>query len=237
VTQVSAIQPAPPRGSEAHASEREGGLPVTFSPDLVTLLNPMSASAESIRALRTHVLTQHIHLGRRALAVCATSLGAGCTFVAANLAVALAQAGLQVLLIDADLREPGIDAVIKPDEPLEGLAHCLAASELRPLDYIQTDVLPGLSVLFAGRPSVHAQELLSTDHFERVVNTCLRDYDVTIIDTPPANTFSDVRRVASVAGYALVVARRNRSLVPDVRVLTDQLESDNAVVIGTVLNA
>jgi protein-tyrosine kinase len=231
------MQSPPADTGDVRGPQREGGISVSFSQDLVTLLSPTSPSAESIRALRTHVLAQHVQLGRRALAVCATSVGAGCTFVAANLSVALAQAGLQVLLVDADLREPAIHSIIIPDEPLEGLAQCLAAPELRPLDYIQPDVLPGLSVLYAGRPSPHAQELLSTDHFEQVVNACLRDYDITIIDTPPANTFSDVRRVAAIAGYALIVARRNKSLVPDVKVLADQLQSDSAVVIGTVLNA
>jgi protein-tyrosine kinase len=223
--------------SEENATgDKEPTLRVTFSPDLVALLNPLSASAETIRAVRTHILAQHVQPGRRALAICAASVGAGCTFLAVNLAVAMAQAGLQVLLVDADLRQPGVDAMIRPSEPAEGLSECLAG-DMAPADYIQSDVLPGLSILYAGKRALNAQELLARDRFEQVVNACLRDYDVTIFDTPPANSFSDVRRVATVAGYSLVVARRNKSLVPDVKTLVLQLESDNSVVIGTVLNA
>jgi protein-tyrosine kinase len=225
-----------------HPDERAGGAPdsplsVTFSRDLVSVLDPLSESAETLRAVRTHLLAQHIHAGRRALAVCATSVGAGCTFLATNLAVSMAQAGLQVLLIDADLRQPSVDSIITPAQPTVGLAECLANLESSPSDYIQTDVLPGLSILYAGRPAPNAQELLARDRFEQVLNACQRDYELTIIDTPPANAFADVRRIATIAGYALIVARRNKSLVPDVKTLAEQLQSDNAVVVGTVMNA
>lgn len=215
----------------------EPGQSYEFSPDLVALLSPLSESAESVRTIRTHLLTQHVHAGRRALAICAPALGVGSTFLAANLAVAMSQTGLQVLLFDADLRNPSVNRFIKPSEPVEGLADCLAAPEFRPGDYIQADVLPGLSVMFAGHAALNAPELLAGDRFEQVMNACLRDYDLTIIDTPPGNAYADVRRIASVAGYALVVARRNKTLVPDVRTLVDQLESDGAVVFGTVMNA
>jgi tyrosine-protein kinase Etk/Wzc len=65
---------------------------------------------------------------------------------------------------------------------------------------------------------------------------CLLEYDATIIDTAPANTCSDARRVSTVAGYAVIVARRNESYVDDVKTLTGQLLADHACVVGTVLN-
>lgn len=212
-------------------------LEVTFHPELSALLSPLSRSAESIRAVRTNILAQHVHAGRRALAVCSPSIGAGCTFLSVNLAIAAAQTGLQVLLVDADLREPGVEKLIKPSTPVEGLVHCLTSPDGRPGEYIQPNVLPGLSVLYAGQAAVNAQELLAREKFEQVINSCLRDYDLTIIDTPPANTYADALRIASVAGYALIVARRNKSRVPDVKTLVEQLHDDNAAVIGTVMNA
>ncbi len=76
--------------------------------------------SESLRALRTHVMARHVSEGHRALAVCAASKGSGCTFVAANLAAALSQIGVNTLLLDADLRSPGVSATLglewtKPD--------------------------------------------------------------------------------------------------------------------------
>jgi len=214
-----------------------------FSQDLVTLSEPLSASAEAIRALRTHVLAQHIHAGRRALAICGPSEGVGCTFVAANLAVALAQVGINTLLVDGDLRNPAMGELFRRQDSetdaaaSRGLSGCLASPGSRVGDFLEVDVLPNMSLLRAGPPTGNAAELLATEWFERVMNFCLRDHDITIFDTPPANLYADARRISTVAGYSLIVARRNRSLVADVRALANQITSDHGAVIGTVMNA
>jgi Mrp family chromosome partitioning ATPase len=98
------------------------------------------------------------------------------------------------------------------------------------------DVLPFLSILYAGQPASNAQELLAGDRFRALMNFCLREYDVTIVDTPPANSSSDARRIAGLIGYALIVASRDRTMVKDVQVLISQLQADRAAVVGTVMN-
>lgn len=205
--------------------------------NLVTLTDPLSPGAEAIRALRTHVLTQHVQAGRRGLAICAASAQVGCTFVAANLAVALAQIGLKTLVVDGDLRAPALQEFFPPAGPVSGLARCLAMKAPRAGDFIEPDVLPNLSVLYAGEGALNAQELLAREQFELVIEQCLRDYDITIVDTPPANTSADARRIGNLIGYALIVARRNKSLVSDIKTLVEQLVEDHAAVIGTVMNA
>lgn len=210
---------------------------VQFSPNLVTLSAPLSSGAEAIRVLRTHVLAQHMNAGRRALAICGASLGVGCTFVSANLAVALAQSGLKVLLVDADLRAPRIQEFIRPAGTPGGLGACLRAPGSAISEYIEEDVYPNLSVMFAGEGLVDTHELLAREWFDEVMKYCLREYDATIVDTPPANTSSDCRRISSVVGYSLLVARRNRSLVADVKTLAEQLIDDHGKVVGTLLNA
>ncbi len=65
---------------------------------------------------------------------------------------------------------------------------------------------------------------------------CLREYDVTIIDTPAANTSTDARRISGVVGYSLIVTARDKTFVRDVKILASQLKADGATVIGTVLN-
>ena len=208
-----------------------------ISPLLTTLSRPLSAAAEAIRALRTHVLAQHIQAGRRGLAICGPSINVGCSYVAANLAVALAQIGLKTLLVDGDLRAPGVDKFIPPRTATGGLSACLHVTDSRIGDYIDPDLLPNLSVFFAGDAAVNAQELLAREWCGDVMHQCLRDFDITIVDTPPANTSADARRISNVIGYGLIVARRHKSLVSDVRVLVEQLIDDHATVIGTVMNA
>lgn len=203
---------------------------------LATVTDPTSGAAEAIRALRTHVMAQHIEAGRRALSVCATSAETGSTYITANLAVAMSQIGLKTLLIDGNLREPGIDGLIRPPSAPQGLAQCLADAEDDYTGYIANEVLPNLSIMYAGGTPANPQELLASDRFETLMNVCLRDFDLTITDTPPANACSDARRISSVLGYSMIVTRRDWTRVADVKTLIEQLQSDGAKVIGTVLN-
>lgn len=226
---VAAFRPASQPVATAYA-------PLRVSTQLVTLTAPTSVEAESIRALRTHVMAQHLQLGRRALAVCAPSEGVGCTFVAANLAVALSQAGVSTLLIDADLRAPGLDELLPRREPGPGLQQFLSDPETSLAACVVKDAAPNLSLLYAGGPSVNAQELLAGDRFTALMNACLRDYDATIVDTAPANRFADARRVANVVGYSVVVARKDRTFVKDLKTMVRQLEAHQSRVIGSVLN-
>ena len=207
-----------------------------FDSSLVTISEPFEARAEAIRALRTHVMAQHVNEGRRALAVCAASAGVGCTFIATNLAVALSQIGVKTLIIDGDLRNPGIDRIIQPPSLRAGLRQCLASSEHDFGAYVEADVMPNLSVMYAGGVAPQPQELLASEQFTALMDYCLRDFDATIVDTPPANSCSDARRISTVAGYSVIVARRHRSLVNDVKTLAGQLQGDHARIVGTVLN-
>jgi protein-tyrosine kinase len=206
-----------------------------FSPLLIMLSDPNGEQAEGIRAIRTHVMAQHVERGRRALAVCAPNRGVGCTFVAVNLAVSLSQIGVKTVLIDGDLHNPGVANLIRPASPGGGLVACLGSQSAFSA-CIEHEVAPNLSVMLAGQPAPNSSELLAGDRFQMLMDCCLRDFDMTIVDTPPANGSSDVRRISTVLGYSLIVAGANRTYVNDVRTLAEQLRSDHAKVLGTVLN-
>ncbi len=213
-----------------------GRLPFAFSPSLVVIEHPSAGSAEAIRALRTHLMAQHFNEGRRALAICAASRGVGCSFIAANLALSLSQIGVKSLLIDANLRAPSLDTLFGVSRSVLGLAECLASEDVGFRECIQADVQPSLSVVFSGGVPENPQELLASDRFKALTEFCLREFDATILDTPPANSCADARRVSTVIGYSLIVARRNVTYVDDVKILAGQLEDDHARVVGTVLN-
>jgi capsular exopolysaccharide synthesis family protein len=200
------------------------------------IADPTGPRAESVRALRTHIMAQHVREGRKALAICAASAGVGCTFVAANLAIALSQIGLSTLLIDADLRHPSMETLIPAPPRLAGLAQCLSSSDSQFSECIVSELLPNFSVMYAGAATSNPQELLAGDRFKSLIDFCLREFDVTIVDTPPANSCSDARRISTIVGYSLVVARRHKSFVKDVKTLSRELALDHSRVVGTVLN-
>lgn len=216
------------------ASER--GPSFQVSSEIHLLSEPTGARAESIRVLRTHLIAQHLRDGRRSLAICAPAAGTGCSYIAANLAVALAQTGIKTLLIDGNMRGPGLENYFRPSTPAPGLYDCLARDDLAVRAAIHEDVVPGLSLLFAGQAAPEAQELLGGAGFKALVDACVRDYDLTLIDTPPANSYADARRIASVMRYAMIVSQRDKSYVRDVRTLIDELTCDRVRVVGTYLN-
>ena len=183
---------------------------------LPMVAEPESARAEAIRALRTHIIAQHLEAGRRALVVCSPHADAGCTFVAANLSVSLAQVGINTLLINADMRGPGLETYLPPAHSELGLRQTLTMAERTPMDAIEREVLPNLSVLHSGGVAPNPLELLGDHRFGALMTACLRDYDMTIIDTPPANGGADVLRISSVVGYSLIVARDKQTRVVDV---------------------
>jgi receptor protein-tyrosine kinase len=195
-----------------------------------------STQASAIRAVRTHVMAQHINHGRRALAICGPNKGVGCSFVAANLAVALSQIGVKTLLIDADLRNPTLDSLIRPPHTPLGLSGCLRSPDQPFGASIDEGVLPNLSIIYAGQPAANAHELLGGDRFKALMNFCMREFEATIVDTPPANASTDARRIGGVVGYSLIVMAKDKTFVKDVKTLMHELKSDGCTPIGTVLN-
>jgi capsular exopolysaccharide synthesis family protein len=211
---------------------RPGAGPLT---ELVISSDPYGGRAEAVRSLQTHIMAQHVALGRRALAVCAPTIDSGCTFIAANLAVAFSQVGLKTLLIDGDMRGVGIETVIAPRDSGIGLRQYLTSPDPDLVANIESNVLPNLSLLHSGGPVNNALELLGDDRFETLIAACMRDFDLTIIDTPPANVGADALRIGAVAGYGLVVARRNRTFVNDIKTLQAEMAADGMRLIGSVL--
>ncbi|QHL90125.1 protein tyrosine kinase [Sphingomonas changnyeongensis] len=202
----------------------------------VMITDPQSLEAESIRGLRTRLVAQHLREGRRALAICSPAAGSGCSYIALNLAVAAAQAGIRTVLVDANLRDPVLADLCGLPIDMPGLADYLASDRLALPDVVDTALMPDLAVVGAGDPADNPQELLSGARFRGLVDQLLREYELTIFDTAPANLCSDGQRVATMAGFSLLVARKHETYVNDMKTLAKQLRADKSVVVGAVLN-
>jgi protein-tyrosine kinase len=230
------ISASPASGDGPAAGEGEHAS-YALSSNLVTMGDERASEAEAVRTIRTHIVARHIKDGRRGLAVCAPAEGAGCTFTATNLAVALAQVGISTLLIDGDMRRPAVEEFIRPQREMPGLMQCIADdATVSPSSCIHNEVLPNLSIMYSGGRTHNAQELLAGDPFKRLIEGCLRDYEFTIVDTPPTNQCADARRIGTIIGYTLIVARARVTLTSEVAMLAGKLQEDGVRVVGTVLN-
>ncbi len=207
-----------------------------LSPDIILTSDPDGPRAEALRSLRTQLMERQLRRGKRGIAVCGPGGGVGVSFMAANLAVGFARAGANTLLIDANMRQPAIHDFIVPDRPVSGLAQCLSPHWDGYAGAIQANVMPNLSVLYSGGPDGEALEKLSGPRFQPLMAMCMRDFDFIIADTPPANLYADVLRVAAAAGHGLIVLRKHVSFVEDADALVGQLGASRVGVAGIVLN-
>lgn len=224
--------PSPP----AQAGEAGSAARYELSPDLVTLSEGRESEAEALRTIRTHIIARHMKDGRRGIAVCGPAEGVGCTFTAVNLAVSLAQVGIATLLIDGDMRSPGVESMIRPQQATLGLKQVISSDDVSLTECTHNEVLPNLSILYAGGQAENAQELLAGEGFRRLMERSLRDYEFTVIDTPPTKTCADARRIGTIIGYTLIVARANVTLTHEVSELAESLQEDGTRVVGTILN-
>ncbi|WCL53171.1 polysaccharide biosynthesis tyrosine autokinase [Gimibacter soli] len=207
----------------------------SYSAELHVATNPFGQEAESFRALRSQLMLESLEKGRRAITIVGPNAGSGCTYTAANLAIAFAQLGLKTCLIDANLRNPRIAKLFSISREHEGLSEILIGG--RTYDEVLVgDTFPNLSIITSGRVPPNPQELLGRHELIWTLSHVLRDFDTVLFDTPAMNHCADARTVAARVGSALLVARRHQTLANDARVAVEELRSNGVHLIGTVLN-
>jgi protein-tyrosine kinase len=207
-----------------------------LAPELIAAWQPESASVEHLRALRSQLMLRWFENDARhaALAVLSPGPCEGRSYITANLAVLFSQLGKRTLVIDADLRRPrqheifGVSPRVGLSTILSGRAGREAVSEI--------DSIPGLAVLPAGALPPNPQELLARPGLPRLISALRSHYEVILIDTPPADSSADAATVAARAGAALVLACRDRSSVPRIAGLADDLREFGVTIVGAVLN-
>jgi len=190
--------------------------------------------SECFRTLRTNVLFSTAEEGLRSLVVTSTGPGEGKTLVATNLAVGLAQAGMRVLLVDADMRKPRVHMVFdKPRQP--GLSNVLVGTA-KFSETVHATTVPGLWMVPAGAYPPNPSELLSSKRFGDLVASLGVHFDWAIIDTPPIMAVTDSAIVAHLTtGVVFVVGAEMTSRYAAQRAV-EQLGRGRAKFLGAVLN-
>lgn len=211
----------------------------SLSPELIVAYKPFSPVGESIRALRTQLMLRWFDGDprRKALAIVSPATNEGRSFTAGNLAVVFAQQNQRTLLIDADLRGApprGLGALFRLPRAA-GLSDILAdRADLGAAQPVPG--LPGLSVLQSGPQPPNPQELLGRRRFGELLSRAAEQYDIVLIDTPPGETYADAQVVAARVGAAVMVLRRNRSLLSHAGRMERSLTDGGATLVGTILN-
>jgi polysaccharide biosynthesis transport protein len=229
-----------PLGSK---SAREGANPKRLviasskeAVELVTQVRPQSQMAESYRALRTSLLLSNLGAPPKVIMVTSALPQEGKTTTSINCAVVLAQKGVRVLLIDADLRRPSIHKTLGMG-PRSGLSNVLTGSTTLEQAITRTSILPNLYILPAGTPPPNPAELLASTNMREVLDQLREQYDHIVLDTPPSLSVTDAVVLSPRADAVMLVIRSGRTTKQALRRARDILAQVNAKVIGVLLNA
>jgi succinoglycan biosynthesis transport protein ExoP len=204
--------------------------------ELVTQVRPQSQMAESYRALRTSLLLSNLGAPPKVIMITSALPQEGKTTTSINCAVVLAQKGIRVLLIDADLRRPSIHKTLGMG-PRSGLSNVLTGSATLEQTITRSPVLPNLSILPAGTPPPNPAELLASTNMRDVLEELRGQYDHIVVDTPPTLSVTDAVVLSPRADAIVLVIRSGHTTKQALRRSRDVLLQVNAKVSGVLLNA
>lgn len=201
---------------------------------LSALLHPRSGVAEAYRTLRAGIEFASADAPIRTLLVTSSVPGEGRTVTAANLAVVFAQAGHRVLLVDADLRKPGVHLLF--DLPnAHGLTTLLRSDDVSVDQVAHETKQANLRILTTGPLPPNPAELLGTQRIRTIVDRLKMGGDLLIFDSPPLEVATDSAILGSFLDGTLFVVAAGRSRRASVRLGRESLARARANVLGAVL--
>ena len=240
VSMLASLATIPHITTEAGKRKRQGpedpATAVSHMQQLVALNSPKSHAAEAYRGLRSSLLLSSIDRPPRVIVVTSAFPGEGKTTTTVNTAIAFAQRGERVLLVDADLRRGSLDRVFNLDDKSYGLSSVLTQSAAPHELAAPLAELPLLRVLPTGPRPPNPAEMLSSIRMEEQLRQWALEFDRVVIDTAPVLAVSDTQAMAALADTVILVARagmtRKRALIR----ARDLLWRINAPIAGVVVN-
>ncbi|MFZ0561808.1 MAG: polysaccharide biosynthesis tyrosine autokinase [Terriglobales bacterium] len=204
--------------------------------ETVTQVRPQSQMAESYRALRTSLLLSNLGAPPKVIMVTSARPQEGKTTTSINTAIVLAQKGVRVLLIDADLRRPSVHKTLGMG-PRSGLSNVLTGSATIQQTVTTSAILPNLFIMPAGTPPPNPAELLASLNMRTLLAELRGQYDHIVIDTPPTLSVTDAVVLSPSADATILVIRSGQTTKQALRRARDVLMQVNAHVAGVLLNA
>ncbi len=211
-------------------------VPRTHSRDTIEVMHePRSSMSQAIYSIQTQIWLKARTNEATVITITSSGSGEGASVIAANLAVAFAQAGQRVVLVDGNLRRPSLWKIFKKDAKHPGLAELIAVPALAPQDVLANGPHDNLQLLLAGPVSVIPTERLIGERLENILADLRKRADVIIIDAPPLLTDSDTLLFAANADHAVVVMRTNHTRMDSLRMTLASIRAMRVNILGLVL--
>ena len=214
--------------NSSREDERNG-----LSEALVTVQDPAGAASEAYRMLRTNLFYTRVDSPPKVIVLTSAGFEEGKSTTAANLGVALAQAGKNTLILDCDLRKPTQHKIFRTRGIL-GLVDVLVGE--RAPQEVWHEPTPGLKLMPAGAPPPNPAEILTSRRLAQFLGQVRQEFDYVLVDTPPVGYASESAALAANGDGVLLVLDSQHTRKGSLRQALRRLGSVGANVLGTVMN-
>jgi succinoglycan biosynthesis transport protein ExoP len=200
---------------------------------LIVQDDPRSVRAEAFRTLRTNLQFLEVEAGGKSFVITSSIPSEGKTTTAANLAIALADSGAHVVLVDGDLRRPKVASYMGLEGAVGLTDVLISRAELA--DVLQPWGRSNLVVLPAGTVPPNPSELLGSRAMAALLRELESEFDLVLIDLPPLLPVTDAALVSKLTSGTLVVVAVGRTHKGEFSGAISALENVGAAVSGVIL--
>ncbi|WP_456697812.1 polysaccharide biosynthesis tyrosine autokinase [Aeromicrobium sp. P5_D10] len=225
--ELATLGPIPTRSAKKRGRNGE-------APSTLISFSENTPAAEAFRQLRVNLQFASLDRQPRKLLVTSTGPGEGKSFVCANLAAVYAATGMRVALVDLDLRRPmlaerlGLERSVGVTSVL--LRRAAIEEALQPVNDSH------LMLLSSGPLPPNPADVLSTEVLAEVLDKLANDFDIVILDSPPAGMFADARQLTSMVDGTIVVSRYRHTKKGPLADTVKGLRDVGGNVLGVILN-
>lgn len=204
--------------------------------NMVVANSSRSAISEQFRALRTNLSFFFKNNDEKVILLTSSMSGEGKSFVAINLGQILALTGKKVLLMELDLRKPGLSAKLEISNPI-GFTNYVTSPELTSDDIVKPLKLQeNLFVVSSGPIPPNPAELLLSERTKTLMQGLKQQFDYIIIDAPPVGIVTDAQLLASYSDVCLYLVRQNYTLKQQLNIVDDLSRSQKMKGLSIVVN-
>ncbi|WP_010251206.1 CpsD/CapB family tyrosine-protein kinase [Acetivibrio cellulolyticus] len=196
--------------------------------------NLTKTAEESYKVLRANIQFCGLNKKIKTIAITSYSPGEGKSTTSINLGISMANAGMKVLYVDADIRKP-MPFKYFTSSNLKGLTNYILG-QVKLEEIVNKSDIDGFSFITCGVKTNNPGELISSDQFTNFLHEVEKLFDLVIIDTPPLGSVIDAAVIAAQVDGTIIVIESNAIKRINMLRMKEQLQKANANILGAVLN-